>query len=211
MSVQRELAKAAATAALAIGLSAGLGAAASATVITTFPVQTVAETASGFTGVIPGTTINVASDGEASFDPFGFGADTSDGIQLTSSWQPVTATGAFAAGFWQEIPGTNTWVLPATTPCGTENEPSCEPVAEWFFPGFHWGEGNASLRILDSDGVTLSDLVTIGNTADGATITFASDPIGVPEPATWAMMLLGLGALGAMLRAARRSASPAIA
>jgi hypothetical protein len=33
----------------------------------------------------------------------------------------------------------------------------------------------------------------------------------VPEPATWAMMLLGLGALGAMLRTARRSGLPVAA
>lgn len=29
---------------------------------------------------------------------------------------------------------------------------------------------------------------------------------GVPEPATWAMMLLGLGAIGAAMRATRRRA-----
>jgi len=160
---------------------------------------------------IPGSTIAVASDGESSFDPFGFGNDTSDGIQLPTGWVPVTASGAFGPGLWQQIPGTNTWVLPATiTGCGSENEPTCEPVGEWFDPGFHWGEGNASLQIFDADGVTLSDIVTIANTADGATLTFASDPIGVPEPATWAMMLLGLGAMGAMLRA-RRSGLPVAA
>jgi hypothetical protein len=195
---------------LAVGLSAGLGAVASATV-STFPVVTVSETSDGFLGTIPGTTITVASDGESSFDPFHAGFDTSDGIQLTSAWLTVTS-GAFAAGFWQEVDGTNTWVLPASTPCGNENEPSCEPVAEWFLPGFHWGEGNASLAILDADGATLSDLVTIANNgpAGSATITFASDPIGVPEPATWAMMLVGLGALGAVLRSAR-SRMPATA
>src|SRR5438105_2845750 len=28
---------------------------------------------------------------------------------------------------------TFTWVLPASTPCGNENEPVCEPVAKWYF------------------------------------------------------------------------------
>jgi hypothetical protein len=200
-------------AALAVGLSTCLGVVSAQAIIqTTFPVQTVTETVTGFQGDIPGSSIVVASDGEAAFDPFGFGADTSDGIQLTSAWTPVTSTGSFGAGLWQEIPGTNTWVLPAViTGCGSENEPTCEPVGEWFAPGFHWGEGNESLQILDADGVTLSDLVIIGNTADGATITFASDPIGVPEPTTWAMMLVGLGALGGMLRTSRRGALPVAA
>jgi hypothetical protein len=197
-------------AALAVGLSAGLGVVSAQAVIqTTFPVQTVQETVTdGFVGNIPGSTITVASDGEDSFQPFGATFDISDGIQLTSSWIPVTATGAFATGFWQELAGTNTWVLPATIPgCGSENEPTCEPVAEWFDAGFHWGEGNESLQINEADG-SLSDLVTISNTADGATITFASDPINVPEPATWGLMFVGLGALGAMLRTARHNELP---
>jgi len=43
-------------------------------------------------------------------------------------------------------------------------------------------------------------------------ITIPTTPGGaVPEPATWAMMLLGLGAMGAMLRTARRNGSPATA
>ena len=45
------------------------------------------------------------------------------------------------------------------------------------------------------------------NTGDGAfsgTLTFAAVP-SVPEPATWGMMLLGFGVMGASLRRRRRS------
>src|SRR4051794_27848351 len=55
----------------------------------------------GFVGPLfgPGTSTlyNVASDGESGFDPFGSGYDTSDGIQL-----PTT----FA---WTQDPDTNLW------------------------------------------------------------------------------------------------------
>src|SRR6516162_520593 len=35
---------------------------------------------------VSGTTMIVASDGEAGFDPWGFGADTSDQVALDSIW-----------------------------------------------------------------------------------------------------------------------------
>ena len=135
----------------------------------------------------------VASDGEAAFDPFGFGADTSDGIQLNSNWKPLNNNGAFNAGFWTQIPGTFTWVLPATIPnCGSENEPTCEPVATWFFPGAKWVPGTPSvLQMLEVNG-TISDVIDVNNFGPGgsAEITFISN---VPEPAS--LLLLGSGLL----------------
>lgn len=41
-------------------------------------------------------------------------------------------------------------------------------------------------------------------------VTLATAP-GVPEPATWTMLLLGFGGLGAALRRSRRLAAPAVA
>jgi hypothetical protein len=48
-------------------------------------------------------------------------------------------------------------------------------------------------------GFTLAPFIT-------ATIDFASSPAAIPEPATWAMMLVGFGMIGATARYRRRSA-----
>jgi hypothetical protein len=38
-----------------------------------------------------------------------------------------------------------------------------------------------------------------------SSVTTSDTPTGVPEPAAWAMMILGLGAVGVALRRGRRS------
>jgi hypothetical protein len=152
--------------------------------------------------------VTVASDGENTFDPFNAGYDTSDGIDFSGqidagNWIQATDS------HWNVIGGGQTWVLPANLgPCGSENEPICEPVGHWILPGATWAPGALGVHLIyDSDGVTLSDRIDVFQTNVGAEVRFASDPIGIPEPATWTIMLTGFFGLGAMLR--RRQAAVA--
>ncbi|MDB5479998.1 MAG: hypothetical protein JWO83_1051 [Caulobacteraceae bacterium] len=195
-----------------VGAAALLAALAAGSSAMAFGVQTVYEdNVAGYVGAIPTSSppIMVASDGEASFDPFGAGYDTSDAIQLNSSWAPDPAYAkAFGADGWVQIPGTYTWVLPACNSTGCENANIYEPIAKWdFLGGGGWAPGTLSVRMLESDG-SFSDMVTVANDGVGgaATITFQSG--GVPEPATWAMMLVGFAGIG---YAARRRLRAAVA
>ena len=177
-----------------------------------FGVLTVVEDpANGWVGAIPTSSpaIMVGSDGESAFDPFGAGFDTSDGIVLNSSWVPDPAyAAAFAPGLWTQLPGTFTWVLPSCVLGVCENGNVFEPIAKWdFAPGGGWAPGTMSILMLDQSG-EFSDLVLVANDGPGgsATILFNSGNV-VPEPATWALMLLGFGAVGFAARRSRRTAT----
>jgi hypothetical protein len=162
----------------------------------------------------------VGSDGESVFDPFGAGFDTSDGIQLNSSWAPDPAFAAsFGAGLWTQIadPATGgfTWVLPSViTGCGAENEPTCEPVAKWYFtPGSPWNAGTPDILLIFEGAAfasDLSDVILVNNTGGpngtAASITFFSDPAtfpSIPEPASLA--LIGIGMAGLAFARRRKS------
>jgi hypothetical protein len=164
--------------------------------------QTFYETADGLVMAIPtaAPTITVASDGESPFDPFGFGADTSDGIQFAagSGWLANTVdfpTG-FSAGFWTYVPNSNAWVLPAVTPAGSENEPSFEPAAGWYIPGAQWNDDTPAFLIFLEPTGEWSDTITLNNNGPGgsAQIIFQSDPAAVPLPPS--VLLLGSGLVG---------------
>jgi len=188
----------AAGAALAVGL-AGAAAANAYTVIGQEDVT------GGFVGnflegAFPGTHYIAASDGESPFDPFGAGYDTSDGLDLSGvgySWSQA------ADSSWNFL-GNQTWVLPADlTPfgCGVENGTTCEPVGHFISPDAWVDAALGTYVILEADG-SVSDVIQAYNDINGANIKFYSDPsLPVPEPSTWAIMMMGLFGMGAALRA----------
>jgi hypothetical protein len=149
--------------------------------------------------------LEVASDGEVPFHPFDVSLDVSDAIKLNGHWTEDPAyTSAFAKGFWEKRRD-NIWVLPADTPCGNENEPSCEPIAKWDLIGKKWAAGTPDILYMLEPGGGLSDVILLSNTGPGgsAAITFSSDPNLIPEPG--ALTLLGLGlALTAFATRARK-------
>ena len=151
----------------------------------------------------PGTKYLVASDGEASFDPFGAGYDTSDGLNLSGvgyQWDQV-------GNAWTSL-GNQTWVIPANLDsigCGVENSTTCEPIGSFISPSAWNPAAIGTFVILESDG-SISDVIkTYNDDAGNAHLLFSSDPslIGVPEPSTWAVMMVGLFGMGAALRRRR--------
>jgi hypothetical protein len=77
--------------------------------------------------------------------------------------------------------------------------------------GAHFGNvagpaGNVSVFWLFDFGTEGADFVTLDDPTgwSNATLYTTGSPPGVPEPATWAMMLFGFGAAGTALRRSRR-------
>ena len=79
--------------------------------------------------------------------------------------------------------------------------------------GAHFGNGsvigNSSVFWLFDFGTTGANFVTLDNPQgwSNAALYTTGTPPAVPEPATWAMMLLGFGAAGAAMRRSRRKAA----
>jgi hypothetical protein len=191
-----------ASAALIAGLFAGNATANAFTIIGT------EDNVNGFVGdLFPPFGYLVASDGESAFDPFGAGFDTSDGLNFSAvgpSWTQA------AGSTWTNI-SFQTWVLPATIPgCGSENEPSCEPIGDFVSPVPWANFAIGTWVILEADG-SRSDVIKTFNNANGqAELWFSSDPslLAVPEPSTWAMILIGFAGLGyAGYRTSRKTSS----
>jgi hypothetical protein len=153
-----------------------------------------------FGGMFSNGPYSVASDGEANFDPFNYGHDTSDGLDFSAvGYDWFQATG----GLWTPN-GYNSWVLPAdlsSIGCGTENETTCEPVGH-FWSATPWVQAAIGTWVIadwpgDTDYVFRpgwSDVIITYNDANGANLLFYSDAI--PEPSAWAMMLIGFAGLG---------------
>jgi hypothetical protein len=194
------------TAALLVGVVLGFGMTPAKAVTMTVGTE---NRGSGFTsGIVNGG--QVASDGESTFFPFqplpitpGVSIDSSDGIVLPTLTTPWTLSPSSTRWIPLTAQGTtpNAWVLPALMESG---EAPNESIGIWTNPLPLPTADLGTLTILESDGVTVSDIITFANVSPpagattptgGAIITFQSDST-VPLPAALPLFATGLGGLG---------------
>jgi hypothetical protein len=111
-------------------------------------------------------------------------------------------------GNWADVEGTKQLTLGGS---GSDQINFGETLFGLTIIGAHFGNvsgpaGNVSVFWLFDFGTEGADFVTLDDPTgfSNAVLYTTGDPPGVPEPATWAMMLLGFGVAGTALRRSRR-------
>jgi hypothetical protein len=161
----------------------------------------------GFVGNVGNTAVKVGSDGEQVFDPFTTGVDNTDAIDFTAQNPQAGGNDWFQAGdsAWLLKAGTTSvWYLPAM---GENGNTDPEPVGHWISAS-PWIDSVLGTYLINEDqldGGGVSDVITLFNDANGANLTFASDPFtanAAPTPSTAlsGLALLGVVGGGSLLR-----------
>jgi PEP-CTERM motif len=83
-----------------------------------------------------------------------------------------------------------------------------DPVYSVFSPTSNYTGGFVGWEGLDPNGVSESVYDAHSGSIGGtmAIVQIGTVPLGIPEPATWALMLIGVGGIGVAMRSARRKA-----
>jgi hypothetical protein len=131
-------------------------------------------TGGGCVARIDNINIYVASDGEAFFDPFKTGFDTSDGVIVPKTWTLVAGTGKG----WKMVKSpfgvfSQAWVFPETLPGKAEPAIAFTKPSKFPKPSL----GLYTIKESASRGAT-SDLARVENIGNKGQVTFQSLPEG---------------------------------
>jgi hypothetical protein len=130
-----------------------------------------------------------------------------DGFYQYSETFDLTAEQATGASFAGQFAADNgiLWIkVNNTAILGSDSGPSLGGFSSWtaFAANssvFHAGENTVTFDV--------DNFAQDGGNPSGLRVEFLSSTVGVPEPATWALMIGGFGGAGAMLRRRRRTAA----
>ena len=153
-------------------------------------------------GLVPGESITVQGSGSTVFLSFGFGEP--------AGFQDITATGTFTLydGLGNVVMA-QTRTITNDTLFGSIFWLQAGPVT---FSRVGWVGTLDSLGFNAGLGFTPTSGVVFGPElhASGVSVSAPASSLGVPEPATWALVAIGVGAVGALLRYRRsRRLAPA--
>ena len=147
--------------------------------------------------------------------------DTTSGLGA----EPATAPGVYGAGNYLSVEGGTTETLDVSNPDITEifvYIGSLDPGNSIFFAGPNVtytgvqmgvvsGADNGNQGAAGTNGVFefsfYSPITSVTFTTPQNSFEIASISAGVPEPAAWALMLVGVGGIGAAMRSRRRQAA----
>ena len=113
-------------------------------------------------------------------------------------------TGLFAAdNLLQDITLNGVTIYTSSTPSGGSDYSGWTAFGDTSHLGFTSGVNTLTFDVVN--------YAQNGGNPAGLNVQFLSTPGGVPEPATWAMMLVGFGGLGAAMRSQRKRSAAATA